>query len=157
MHLLKTFFVTLLASFVAASPVAVAVPTPQDDAQSERPDPREVYIVSVVWNGSGCKMGAQQDTNYNLTPDRQTIQIIYSNYIAQSSPNAAPADQRKNCVLNFRLNVPRNWQYTVSETIFRGFADTGVCNAFIKASYWFSGQTGQVSFNHQDFYSSGSS
>jgi hypothetical protein len=136
MLFVKTLCLTLLAAFAAANPV------PQGSGSA--PDPASVYIKSVVWNGSGCKMGAQQDTNYNLSPDRRTIQIIYSNYIAQSSPNSAPTDQRKNCVLNFSLHIPSNWVYSVSQTIFRGFADTSVCTAFIKASYWFSGQTGQV-------------
>jgi hypothetical protein len=140
--LFKTIYLTILAAFVAATPV----PAPQEDsaAAQDLPDPRTVYIKSVVWNGSGCKMGAQQDTNYNLTPDRSTIQILYSNYIAQASPNSTPADGRKNCLLNFNLNVPSNWQYSISKTIFRGFADIGSCTAYIKASFWFTGQTGQV-------------
>jgi hypothetical protein len=134
MHFFKKAFLALCASAVVATPV----PDTSDDA----PNPNDVYIETVTWNGSGCKMGAQADTTYVLSSDRKTLTIIYDNYIAQTGPTTLPSDQRKNCLINLKVHIPTNWQYSVSATTFHGFAQFDPsCQGYVKASYWFSGET----------------
>jgi hypothetical protein len=140
MHFLKKALLALCASAVMATPV----PEGPEDA----PNARDVYIKSIVWNGSGCQMGgtdgrgAPADTTYVLSSDRKTLTIIYSDYIAQTGPNTRASDQRKNCLINMSVNIPKDWQYSVSATTFHGFRQLGSsCQGYVKASYWFSGQT----------------
>ncbi|KAF2672242.1 hypothetical protein BT63DRAFT_477035 [Microthyrium microscopicum] len=136
---MRFFYNAVIAFFTV---VGTASPVPEAEDQ---PDPKSVYIESVTWNGSGCKRGTS-DTTASLSDDRKTISVLYSNYVAQSGTGSSASDGRKNCLLNFKLHVPKGWQYTMSNTIFHGFADmgNGGCNGYVKASYWFSGQTGSV-------------
>lgn len=132
-------FINIVLSLFAASTFAAPA--------NNQVNPREVYIESVTWNGSGCRMGSSADTNYQISDDRRAITIIYSNYIAQAGGGATPAAGRKNCLINFKLHVPNRWQFTVSQTTFHGFADMGgACNGWVQASYWFTGTTQRVSF-----------
>jgi Domain of unknown function (DUF4360) len=128
---------TLLSGLVAATPTPGA-----------SPNPRDVYIESVTWGGTGCTMGQNADTSYVLSDDLKTLTLIYTNYVAVDGPGVTnPALNRRNCLINIKVHIPANWVYTISETIFRGFQQMDKsCNGYIAASYWFSGQTQTVSF-----------
>jgi len=135
------FFKTILSCLWASLALATPLPEPQSDPNA-LPDPRQVYIVAVAWNGSGCKIGDQADTRAVLSSDAQTLTMIYNNYIAQAGTGLAPTDGRKNCDINISVHIPTNFRYTISQTTFRGFAafDSG-CSGFVQAQYFFSGQT----------------
>jgi hypothetical protein len=128
------------------SSLALANPLPQATSAAFPPS-NQVYIQSVTWGGTGCTMGSNADTTYVLSDDRKTLTLIYTNYVAVAGPGVTnPALNRRNCLINIKVHIPSNWQFTVSNTIFRGFQQMGrSCNGYIAASYWFSGQTQTVS------------
>jgi len=144
MHFFK--FLTLCAARAVLS-------SPLPDSPTDLPDSSSVKILSVVWNGSGCHMGSTSDptnqspadTNFVLSTDRRTLTIIYSKYIAQWGVPGNPAIPRSNCLMNIQVSYPPTWRYSISQTTFHGFAqvDRG-CTAYVKASYWFSGETQEV-------------
>jgi hypothetical protein len=119
MHFLK-----LLAIYAGA---ALATPVPDAVDDGPAPDPSQVQIVSVVWNGSGCHMGSTTgpnpspaDTNYVLSDDRKTLTLIYSKYFAQSNIKGQPDVLRTNCLINIKVRYPETWRYSISQTTFHG-------------------------------------
>jgi hypothetical protein len=128
--------------------LAAAVPTALD--ARDGPSGHEVEIQSVTYSGSGCPPGSAVSV---IDDSRTIVTIGYSQFVAQSGPGISPAQNRRNCNLNIKLKYPSGWQYSIFDTDFRGYAnihkgDRGEC----KATYWFSGQTQQVSFKFQGAY-----
>lgn len=141
MHFIESISLALLATLV------VALPSP---AQQD-PDPNDIYIQDVTYNGSGCKKGSD-DTTIVLSDDRKTMTVIYNDYIAKAGTGIDIGLSRRNCLLNIKVHTPQNFRFSISETTFHGYQDMGVaCNGYVQSSYWFSTQTGRVS----DFISNG--
>jgi len=140
MHFLKKVLLALCASAVVATPVP--------DGQDTAPNPKDVSIQQVTWNGSGCQLnenGSPRDATYVMSSDRTTLTIIFAQYLAQAGPGTMPSDDRKNCQINLKVSIPQSWQYSVSSTTFRGFAQFDpTCSGYVKASYYFSGETQTV-------------
>jgi hypothetical protein len=131
---------------VAFSAFAIANPIAEPQGSNDTPDPNDVYIESIEWNGSGCKMGPNADTKSIFSADRKVVQLLFSEFSASRGPGVAITQSRKQCQINFKIHYPRNWQYTISRTVFRGYAQIGkTCKAYLRATYYFSGETTQVS------------
>lgn len=66
--------------------------------------------------------------------------------MAQYGSGVSQADTRKNCLINVELLYPGGFQYSIAQTNYRGYAaiDKGVTGT-LKSTYYFSGQTQQVS------------
>ena len=72
--------------------------------------------------------------------------LIFDSYIASIGPGIPITEQRKNCQLNVDIRYPGGFQYSVLSADNRGYAalDKGVSGT-LKSTYYFSGQTAQVS------------
>ncbi|KAF2268204.1 hypothetical protein CC78DRAFT_17100 [Lojkania enalia] len=129
-----TFASLALAAFSLASPVP-------DTALA----PPSFKIANVVSGGSGCPQGSI-DVSYTDS----TILPIYfgKDFTATVGPKADPADSRKNCQLNIKLNYSPGYQYAVYSADYSGWGqlDSGVKGS-VKANYYFSGDQDQASTN----------
>lgn len=109
------------------------------------PDPSQVYIESMTYNGTGCPVGS---VAVELAPDRTAFTMLFSEFVAQAGPGISPSQWRRNCQINFDLFVPSGWSYSVATVDFRGFVqlDPGVVGTQT-ATYYFSNQLQQASFD----------
>lgn len=81
-----------------------------------------------------------------ISSDRTTMTLIFDSYISSIGPGIAVTEQRKNCQLNVDIEYPGGFQYSVLSADYRGYAaiQKGVTGT-LKSTYYFSGQTAQVS------------
>lgn len=72
--------------------------------------------------------------------------LIFDSYVASVGPGVAITESRKNCQLNVGIFYPPGFQFSLFQADYRGYAglDAGV-NGTQKSTYYFSGQTQQVS------------
>ena len=107
-----------------------AAPTPDD-----KPDPGQVTITGVIYVGFGCPAGKAAVSH---SPDLSTVTIIFDEYKASIGPGNRFADQAKNCNLNFKVNYPPGYQYTIYKSAFTGYGllEKGVTLKQM-SSYWF--------------------
>jgi hypothetical protein len=72
--------------------------------------------------------------------------LIFDSYIAAIGPTLPVTESRKNCQLNVDIQYPGGFQYSILSADYRGFTaiDKGI-EGTLKSTYYFSGQTKQVS------------
>jgi hypothetical protein len=83
----------------------------------------ETRIENFIANGDGCPNGSFV---YQFTPDKQTLQILFSNFIAELAPayfNVSNPPTRA-CTISFRIALPPGLSISWYRTEHRGFADT---------------------------------
>jgi len=85
-------FAQLLTPLIALAASTAAAQT--------TPEPREVYIRDIVANGTGCSLNT---TAVNLSADRKSFTILYSDYIAEIFPNSSRLKARRACQVSLDL------------------------------------------------------
>lgn len=122
-------------NFLIASLVATIV-------SAESPNPNDISINNVIYNGSGCPAGT---VDWYLTDQRTKLNFAYDQFVAETGPEVAAKEQRKNCQINMEITYPAGWSYSVAKVDYFGYADLpeGV-SAIQKNLYYFSGQSDQV-------------
>ena len=114
-------------------------------AQANTPNPREVFIQDIDYNGSGCPLGTVAE---NISTDAKAFTLTFSDYIAEAGPGISVREGRRNCQVTLSLKVPQGWQYSLGTFDYRGyvFLDSGM-QASHNTSYYFqgSGFTGRFS------------
>ena len=107
-------------------------------ASANTPNPREVYIQGITYNGSGCPLGTVAE---NVSADAKAFTLTFSDYIAEAGPGVSLRDGRRNCQVTLDLKVPQGWQYSFGTFDYRGyvFLDRGM-QAAHNTSYYFQGQ-----------------
>ncbi|MFW7377775.1 MAG: DUF4360 domain-containing protein [Oligoflexus sp.] len=134
-----------ITSSMATLLAPVALFTAVNASANETPNPREIYIQSINYNGTGCPLGTVAE---NVSPDGQAFTLTFSDYIAEASQWASPRDARKNCQITLNLNVPSGFQYTVASFDYRGFLDLQKgTKANYSTSYYFQGDSQTVRTN----------
>jgi len=135
--MLTSFFTLALAATASAYALPAAL------VERTSPDPKQVYIKSIVYGGTGCPQGS---LGSYISADRQTFTLLFDSYVASIGPGVAITENRKNCQINIDLAYPGGFQYSIFNTIYRGYValDAGV-NARQEATFYFSGQSAQVS------------
>jgi hypothetical protein len=86
-----------------------------------------------------------------ISEDRTTVTLIFDSYIASIGPGISVTDSRKNCQLNVDIRYPGGFQYSILSADYRGYASLqqGISGT-LKSTYYFAGQTAQVSFLSPD-------
>jgi hypothetical protein len=89
------------------------------------PDPDEVYIQNINYGGTGCPQGT---VAHAMANDRQSMTLIFDQFIASIGPGIENREARKNCTINVNLHVPQGWSYAIGTFDFRGYVqlDAGV-------------------------------
>jgi len=132
----------MLASILTLVLATAAVALPANNEVRAVPDPSQVYINGIVYGGTGCPQGT---VGSYVSGDRQTFTLIFDQYVASIGPGVAVAQSRKNCQLNLDLRYPGGFQYSILNTVYRGYAglDAGVTGVQ-STTFYFSGQTAQT-------------
>jgi hypothetical protein len=133
-------FSTSLTKWIA--PVALLV---AGSAYATAPNPSEVYIEDINYNGSGCPLGTVAE---NLATDGKAFTLTFAEYIAEAGPHLSFRDGRKNCQLTIDLHIPQGFQFSIGTFNYRGWValDDGI-RAAHTTSYYFQGQGRTGRFN----------
>ncbi len=125
-----------IIKFVAPIVLVGAVANAQQRSNLAPSEP--ITIKSIAYNGTGCPLGTVAQ---NVSEDKQSFTLTFSEFVAEAGPGISLADGRKNCIATMVLNVPGGWQYSVASFYYRGFLalDNGV-KAEQSADYYFQGQ-----------------
>jgi hypothetical protein len=109
---------------------------------------KQVTIKGVTYGGTGCPQGTMSS---QISEDRTTVTLIFDSYIASIGPGISVTDSRKNCQLNVDIRYPGGFQYSILSADYRGYASLqqGISGT-LKSTYYFAGQTAQVSFLSTD-------
>ncbi|MFJ5984684.1 DUF4360 domain-containing protein [Lentzea sp. NPDC092896] len=94
----------------AAALIALSALAPAEEA------PAPVLEVVTV-NGSGCPAG-----DADVQTDGRTFTIGYHTFLARAGNDSSPLDQRKNCQINLRVNVPEGFTHGLARTTYEGYA-----------------------------------
>jgi len=131
----------MLASILTLVLATAAFAMPAGYTANVTPDPTQVYINAITYGGTGCPQGT---VGSYISADRQTFTLIFDEYVASIGPGVAVAQNRKNCQLNLDLRYPGGFQYSIFNTVYRGYVglDAGV-NGLQSTNFYFSGQVAQ--------------
>lgn len=124
---------------IALAACSLASPVPDNVAAA----PPSFKIANIISGGSGCPQGT---IDINFT-DNKILPIYFNKeFTAAIGPGVAADQQRKNCQINMKLQYSPGYQYAVYSADYVGYGDldAGV-KGTVKANYYFSGQTDQVS------------
>jgi hypothetical protein len=125
-------------AFYAAVSSASSPPEP-DDADL---DLSKVYIEGITYAGSGCKAGSVSHTNYS---DWTGFTLAFHSFLASIGPDIPFVERRKNCNVNFKLHYPPDYQYTLYQANYTGYADLeDKVKATEESTYWFAGYSGRA-------------
>src|SRR3569833_1122132 len=129
---------TLLASLATTGTAAHAAPAPvpSDD----------MAITVAAANGPGCPWGTADVT---VSPDNEAFTVTYSQFTAQTGPEAKATDFRKNCQLALNVHVPQGYTFAIAGADYRGFAhlERGASGSE-SANYYFQGERQSTRIRH---------
>jgi uncharacterized protein DUF4360 len=130
---------TLLASLATTGAAAYAAPAPTIPSD-------DMAITVAAANGSGCPMGSADVT---VSPDNKAFTVTYSQFTAQTGPDAKAIDFRKNCQLALNVHVPQGYTFAVAGADSRGFAhlERGATGSE-SANYYFQGERQSTRIRH---------
>lgn len=102
---------------------------------AETPD--NVQIRNYSYSGTGCPGGS---LSTNVSPDLQTLSLLFDSFIAEIGPHVSQISSRKSCTVTMNLSYPNGWTFAVAEVKSFGYAslERGV-NATQSASFHFQG------------------
>lgn len=103
------------------------------------PNPREVYIKSISYAGTGCPAGTVANM---LADDAKAFTLLFDSYVAEGGPGIPLSAGRKNCQIAVDMRFPSGWSFTIVDVDYRGYAniDRGALGTQ-KTTYYFAGQT----------------
>lgn len=99
---------TLLASAVALSALAAAVPARADD----------IALGIPGYGGSGCPGGSVSAT---LSPDAKTLSLIFDQYEVSAGGMTGRSYDRKSCNVAIPVHVPNGYSISVLSVDYRGY------------------------------------
>ncbi|KAI5783203.1 secreted protein [Peziza echinospora] len=133
---LSTLALSAFAAPVAEPQVGIIFPP-----TGPFPDPGSVFIKNVKYAGTGCPAGT---VAVSSSDDKTNVVLAFDSYVASIGPDVAPADNRKNCLINFNIEYPSGWSYTIYSTDYRGYVNIDPkVTALQKSTYYFSSTPGQ--------------
>src|SRR5690606_5732798 len=111
-----------MKSILALAFAALAFAAPADrvilDDDQSQPNPREVYVHSISYGGSGCPQGS---VGSSFSNDRKSFTLIFDSFVAYSGAGVPITEARKNCQLNINLRLPNGFSYSVASFDYRGY------------------------------------
>ena len=128
-----------LAGLLALSTLLVGT-SASPIAATSNPPPKSTYIKSVSYAGSGCPAHSVVGT---FSANFDNINVAFDKYVASIGPHVPVTEKRKNCQLTFTIVSPPNYQYLISETVYKGYVDLDrKVTARQQSEYWFQGKEG---------------
>jgi hypothetical protein len=117
----KLLFTTVLSTFATAALGGGAF------------DPSQVQISDFTYQGTGCPQGT---VSHDISEDGEAVTLLFDQFSVELLNNDSTRLERdrKACQLNFKLQAPTGWQFSVFYMDFRGFANIGQDAVGIQAS-----------------------
>jgi hypothetical protein len=143
----QLFILVAVAALLVSIPAGHAVADPvADHGIAARPPGGPITIEKLKANGSGCR---PDTTAIDVSPDEEAFSISYSTYIAFAGNGSKPKDQRKDCGITIRLNVPQHWTYAIASVDYRGYAQLDRnASTVLDVRYKFQGHGPQTTRQH---------
>ncbi len=101
---------------VAALSMATSPVIADDPADATPSQKITIDIMSV--QGSGCR---KDTASVAVSEDNTAFTVSYSTFTALVGVGAGPLDNRKQCLLSLRVNVPSGFTFAIASADFRGF------------------------------------
>lgn len=112
-------------------------------AFAQRLDPtaeREVRLGNPQFIGNGCGRGT---ATASISDDRQTLSVLFDNYIVEVGGNLRRRVERKACNILVPVHVPRGYSVAVFKVDYRGFNSLPQgATAQFNMDYFFGGRLG---------------
>ncbi|WP_030441487.1 DUF4360 domain-containing protein [Actinoplanes subtropicus] len=130
---------TLLASLATTGTAAHAAPSPIVPGE-------DMAITVAAANGTGCPWGSADVT---VSPDNKAFTVTYSQFTAQTGPEAKATDFRKNCQLALNVHVPQGFTFAIAGADYRGYAHLARgASGSERANYYFQGEAQSTRISH---------
>jgi hypothetical protein len=100
----------------------------------------------TVENGSGCSQGGVQ---LHLDDSKSKLTFAFDHFKAYSNHDQSIETTRRNCQVNFEVNHPQGWQYSIVKTDYQGWVNipSGI-TATQRTTFYLSGQASQSTQTH---------
>ncbi|MBX2810693.1 MAG: DUF4360 domain-containing protein [Myxococcales bacterium] len=132
---MKTFTAFALTALITSPALATELLPDFSDLAS-------VQITDFIHGGNGCPQGSVVSV---LTPDKQTLSILHSEFVAETG---ASRFDRKSCNLALSVSVPQGITVALIGYDYRGFAAIPRARGsrgMFRSEYFFAGSRGPVS------------
>ncbi len=106
------------------------------------PNPDDVYITGLVYNGSGCPSGS---VKVRMADDARSFSLDFTKLVATAGPGISISSNRKNCAISVQIHVPGGFSFAIQSVEYAGRAklDPRVTGTQL-ATYWFQGEALQT-------------
>lgn len=88
-------------------------------ALADHPDPSQLRIQDIEYNGNGCPQGS---VAANISPDAKAFTLLFDNFIAEKNTNDR-RPVRMVCKVDIHLHTSSGWQFGFFSVEHRGFVD----------------------------------
>ncbi|WP_067461429.1 DUF4360 domain-containing protein [Actinomadura macra] len=127
-------------SALSAAGVLITLNSPAVSAEVRPPSlppPGSVVVTLLNINGSGCRPGTVRVAN-----EVETIDMSYSEHMAQTGGDSRPPDYRKRCAVTLDVTAPPEFTYAIVEASYNGYASLRPgASAHLKARFRYSQST----------------
>ena len=99
-----------------------------------------IYLGNPSYGGTGCPQGS---ASASLSPDNQSLSILFDNYVAEAGNSTGRQFDRKSCNVSIPVHVPQGYSVSVFQVDYRGFngLPAGGSSQF-NVEYFFAGARG---------------
>lgn len=95
-----------------------------------------------AYGGNGCPANSAGAV---LSPDGQTLSILFDQFIAEAGGNTGKKVDRKSCSIAIPVHVPQGYSVSVFQVDYRGFVSVPRgASARMSAEYFFGGASGPI-------------
>jgi hypothetical protein len=101
------------------------------------PDPDQVYIAGLAYNGTGCPSGT---AGAHVAPDGTSFTMAFTKLVASAGPGLPLSSGRKNCAISLQLHIPGGFSVAIQSVEYVGKVqlDAGVTASQVTTN-WFQG------------------
>lgn len=93
-----------------------------------------------AYGGNGCPSGTASAT---LSPDGQSLSIIFDQFLTEAGPASGKTIDRKSCNIAVPVHVPNGFSISVMAVDYRGYVGLpSQASARLSAEYFFAGMQG---------------
>lgn len=104
----------------------------------------EVVVGTPAFGGDGC---LHEKTSLVISPDRKTVRLLPTDYVAEAGGNTGRGIDQKSCDLAIPVHIPKGYQVGFRPKAFNGTVSLGEkSRSVLTAEYFLAGSRG-VTFN----------
>jgi hypothetical protein len=110
--------------------------------QGRGPGHKAAKVQKWSHGGNGCP---QNSVGTYISDDGQVFTLSFDQFAVKQGPTVAKEEGRKFCNITVDLQIPDNWQYTIGQVEYRGYANLDAkVKGEIRAEYRYPGAGGSA-------------